>query len=183
MKKAICFVLFISSILSLFFIGEKINYVFLSLIIVCALSLLLMGNKKEIKLFSLTVDYDTDIDKLRKEYEKSDPHINLKDFPTDKNFIGKKIEITVGVFDYGYRNLSSEDIIEDMEREGFRPAQPLEVLTFGLNYPVKHILVALGSRWMCSVGKPLGVAIYEDNAFLLRFLELRSDYRFLGVKI
>jgi len=71
---------------------------------------------------------------------------------TDKHFPVKgsgKVELNPELIHYG-KLISSDEIIQDLDQRGLRPATLAELLAFGEKYPDeqrKYPIVALGSVW------------------------------------
>ncbi len=109
--------------------------------------------------------------------------VNEENFPSKG--VGASSQKKYKVFCFGEAPISSEAIVEAMDVEGFRPAQPIEFLTFlaknpseGLNYPI----ICLGHIWNDTVP-----GVWKNQAG--RWLAFNSckaawsgGYRFLGVR-
>lgn len=93
----------------------------------------------------LLVNYDFTVESLVKKgkYGWSNPSISSKKFPT-KFSEQHKVETKL-FFDY---TTYSEDIIVEMKKQGFRPAELHELLTYGIKNPEeqrKYPIIALSS--------------------------------------
>jgi hypothetical protein len=102
----------------------------------------------------LVVDYTKTTEEaiLNGKYYDNDGNINDKNFPINLNMIGKIEKIKVNLF-YFHSDLSSEEIIIEMDKDGFRPANVMELLALGAEHPDlqrKFVIIALGSTWIDS---------------------------------
>ena len=73
--------------------------------------------------------------------------IKFENFPDVLGILGKKYKASVKLFPFEFGS-NSEQAIALMDREGFRPANSLEILAFGALYPElqrKVEITALGS--------------------------------------
>jgi len=98
--------------------------------------------------FWVVVDYSKSLTEMISagNYDWVNSDISEKNFPVN----GKgQIESNIELIHYG-KSMSSEDVIQDMETKGLRPATLSELLAFGKSYPDKQRefpIVALGSVW------------------------------------
>ena len=99
-------------------------------------------------IYSIFVDYTKSIEELVKlgKYDWANGDITTKNFPTKRS--GKmKTEINLIHFD---RSISSEEVLKELDKMGYRAAELYELLTFGARYPDvqrEFPVVALGSVW------------------------------------
>lgn len=104
-----------------------------------------------IKEFSLIIDYTKTLEQLISEgkYGKNHPEINDKNFPISLEMTGKKMEISGKLFHFN-RSISSDDVIFEMDKAGFRQATIRELLALGALFPDlqrQFTIVALNSYW------------------------------------
>ena len=81
------------------------------------------------------------------KYDFVGDKINNKNFPIPEKLIGKEIEVSAKLFHFDNR-ISSEDIIFEMDKAGYRPANLMELLVIGSLYPDlqrQFSIYALGS--------------------------------------
>lgn len=84
--------------------------------------------KKTTDTVTLEVDYDVDFEEVIKKcgFEWREKVVTAENFPTDSK--GKtKLEFKMFRFT---KHLSADEAIAEMEKLGFRPAQPMEFLTY-----------------------------------------------------
>jgi hypothetical protein len=112
-------------------------------------------------------------------------NIVLKNFPTDLKMFGKKVDISCRLFNFGH-NISSEDAISEMSKEGFGPATLMELLTLGTTHPElqrEFSIIALGSVWRSSRGSRQVPGLSVDELNLHYFeSDWTTQYRFFGVR-
>lgn len=104
--------------------------------------------EKEIK---LTVDYCQSLQQMivSGNYGWTNSDITENNFPLPTEFLDKKITVSTKLFHFN-RDISSEDVIFEMEKVGYRPATLPELLALGKTYPELQKdfrIVALGSIW------------------------------------
>jgi hypothetical protein len=63
-----------------------------------------------------------------------DPKAIADNFPIPEKFNRKKMEVAAKLFYFNY-SLSSEEVVSKMNKEGYRPAILVELLSFGISYP------------------------------------------------
>lgn len=138
--------------------------------------------------YKQVVDYDLSIPDLLKAGKYDDTNSNI----TDENFLsaesGKK-EVEFGMYHFGKVMDSSEDVIAEMKKDGYRPATMKELLSFGKknkNLQKKFPIIALGSVAELGSNRRVG-ALYGRGcrryAFLSYFdFDWHDDYRFLAVR-
>ncbi len=98
--------------------------------------------------FKVLVDYAKTLKEMIREgkYNWVDSNITQENFRTQEK--GTQ-EIEIQLFHFG-RVVGSEEVLEEMEREGFRPATLPELLALGAadrELQKEFPIVALGSRW------------------------------------
>lgn len=99
-------------------------------------------------LFRLLVNYDLKVETMVKEgrYDWKNDDINDKNFPSKRT--GQK-EIELKLFHFN-KAMASEDVIKEMDKQGYRPAELPELLALGAKHPdeqKKYPIIALGSVW------------------------------------
>jgi hypothetical protein len=85
------------------------------------------------------------------KYDWANEDINADHFPIQGS--GQQ-DVVIELVHYG-RNMSTDDVLKDLESKGMRPAILLELLAFGVTYPEKQRefpIFALGSVWQDSSG-------------------------------
>jgi len=97
----------------------------------------------------LVVDYTKTLEQAIADgkYDKKNENINDKNFPVSPKMIGKKIEVSAKIFPFNCQT-SSEDVIFEMSKVGYRPATLMELLVLGCLYPElqrQFTIIALGS--------------------------------------
>jgi len=120
--------------------------------------------------------------KLTKNFTYVNSHITEKTFPTQEI----RGELKVFHFD---REITSKEIIEEMKKEGYEPANIYELIEYSKNeWNKRDYVVALGSPWLYPGIGRLVSYIYDDN-FYRSSLDLDKfagdwceDYRFLAVR-
>lgn len=99
----------------------------------------------------LTVDYTKTIEQAIADgkYDWKDSDITAKNFPISPEMIGKKSDVSAKLFHFN-RDISSDDVISEMDKSGYRPATLMELLVLGILFPElqrQFPIVALGSIW------------------------------------
>ena len=119
------------------------------------------------------------------KYDYVNPNITEKNFPVPENYV---LGSDPKIFHFS-RNVSSEDVVKEMDKEGYEPAMIWDLLDFGAKNPEeqrKFPIVGLGS-----VGEVGGhrYVPYLDGDNSERDLDLcwwghgwDAFYRFLGVR-
>jgi hypothetical protein len=98
--------------------------------------------------FSVQVNYDLTVEELVKagKYSWAMLSINSNNFSSPEKDIA-----TIDIFLVNFnRNLSSEDVVKELDRQGLRPATLKELASLGAQYPhlqYEFPIVALGSPW------------------------------------
>ncbi len=140
--------------------------------------------------FKVTVDYSQAVKQMVEagHYDWKNPNINHTNFPIPPSKRGKK-EVTIGLVSFN-RNMELNEILQELDRMGFRPAELPELLAFGTAYPEKQRefpIVALGSVWRYWFGHRRVAYLCSRSG--RRILRLRyfvdrwnSDYRFAAVR-
>ena len=79
----------------------------------------------------ITIDYELSLSDAIKSgnYEDINPHIISTDFPENKIENGKK-EVIVKLFTFD-KEVESQEAIQDMDEQGYRPATFRELMAFG----------------------------------------------------
>lgn len=119
------------------------------------------------------------------KYDYVNPNINNDKFPVPENFI---LSEEPKVFHFN-RDISSEDVAKEMEKEGYEPAMIWDLLDYGAKNPEeqrKYPIVGLGSvgevhgrrrvPYLCGSdsGRSLDLGWWDDD--------WNAHYRFLGVR-
>ena len=99
----------------------------------------------------LTVDYTKTVEQAITDgnYDWKNDDIIVKNFPISPEMIGKKVEVTTKLFHFNC-DISSNDVISEMDKGGYRPATLMELLALGTLFPElqrQFPIVALGSAW------------------------------------
>ena len=103
--------------------------------------------------FTLVVDYGQPLAKMIEagRYDSVHPAVTAKHFPIAGQ--GQR-ETAVEIFHFN-RVMSSDQVIAELDRVGYRPAQIEELLAIGAKKPElqrQFPIIALGSRWRDSYG-------------------------------
>lgn len=98
----------------------------------------------------------------------------------------KEVSTDYRIFDFG-RNISSEEAIKEMEKDGYRPANAWELLGYAkIGWNNKDLVVALGSVGGVGGGRDVPYLRRVDSGRDLDLGWWGSDwgvyYRFLGVR-
>lgn len=118
---------------------------------------LIAGSKKTEKVVDnsgeiiLNIDYTKTIEQAIADgnYDWKNDNITAQHFPVSPEMIGKKAEVSAKLFHFN-RDISSDDVISEMDKAGYRPATLMELLVLGFLFPElqrQFPIVALGSRW------------------------------------
>mgnify|MGYP001599690501 FL=1 len=114
---------------------------------------LIRGPQPDYPSFFVTVDYGQTVEQLIRNgrYDWVNSDINGRNFPSSER--GRaQIDIFLLNFDH---DISSEDAIREMAKQGLRPATLKELLALGTAFPDlqrENPIVALGSTWRSPVG-------------------------------
>ena len=121
------------------------------------------------------------------KFDVNNNDINSENFPLAKD--GKWTRKEISIFHFG-KTMSSEEVIAEMDKEGYKPATIWDLLGLAIRKPDlqrKFSIVALGSVCKDCVGDRDVPCLYEDSGD--RRLSLRhfhgdwvDDYRFAGVR-
>lgn len=144
------------------------------------------ANELRDNVFRVLVNYDLSVKEAIEagKYDWKNGDINDKNFPF-KRFGSAEIDIRLVHFN---KDMSSEDVLKELDKMGLRPAELPELLALGAECPDeqrKYPIVALGSvrqrwhsgyvpdLWLDSVGRSLGLSCFE--------LDWRAHCRFAAV--
>lgn len=120
------------------------------------------GAVKQIRrTYAILVDFGMSIEELLKlgKYDWSNSDITSEHFPT--KHVGK-VETKVEFLHFD-RNISSDEVLKEMDKMGYRPAEAHELLAFGEKYPDvqrEFPIAALGSVWRLLGGRRSVVCLY-----------------------
>jgi len=121
-------------------------------------------------------------------YDNIDSNITENHFPT-KAYEREKKEVSFRLFHF-YRNIQTDDAIQKMKEEGYRPATMRELLAFGEANPelqMKFIIIALNANFEDCLGDECFVCLncLDSGERVLESTIFDSgwciDCRFLGV--
>ena len=98
--------------------------------------------------FRVRVNYDLSVKEAVSagKYDWENDDINDKNFPSKRSGLAQ-IDIRLVHFN---KDMSSEDVLKELDKMGLRPAELPELLALGAEYPDeqrKYPIVALGSVW------------------------------------
>ncbi|OGD67124.1 hypothetical protein A2442_01870 [Candidatus Campbellbacteria bacterium RIFOXYC2_FULL_35_25] len=138
--------------------------------------------------FTILVDETKTVEELVVEgnYDWSDSNVTSKNFPRSEE--GTKDKKEVALFHFN-KTMTSEDVIAEMKKDGYRPATIFELLALGVTQPELQRgfpIIALGSD--CTFDGSRHVAyLYESaggrNLHLLWLDNDWNDYcRFVGLR-
>lgn len=104
----------------------------------------------------------------------------------EKNFPSQEVSKDFKLFHFD-REISSENATEEIEKEGYRPANLYELLTYAeKEWDGKMYVVALGSVWRRLGGRGVPILWYDSSGRGLRLDWFECgwilDYRFLAVR-
>lgn len=107
-----------------------------------------INSTNEIK---LVIDYTKTVEQVIADsnYDWKNDDITAQHFPVSPEMIGKKAEVSAKLFHFN-RGISSDDVISEMDKAGYRPATLMELLVLGFLFPElqrQFPIVALGSVW------------------------------------
>jgi len=108
----------------------------------------------------LSIDYTKTVEQVIADgnYNRENSDVTSKNFPISPEMIEKKVEVSTKLFHFN-RNISSEDVISEMDEAGYRPANLMELLVLGASFPElqgqfstpelqgRFSTIALGSVW------------------------------------
>ncbi|MEI6836066.1 MAG: hypothetical protein WCK59_04495 [Candidatus Falkowbacteria bacterium] len=139
----------------------------------------------------LTVDYGRTLEQAIADgnYDWNHGDISSENFPISPEMLGQKVEIKTKLFRFN-RDISSNDVISEMDKAGYRPATLMELLALGILFPElqrQFPIVALGYVWhWARVGRFVPFLYVNDYKRGLNLSFVAGDwgtrYRFLGVR-
>lgn len=111
------------------------------------------NKSKQSNLFPLKVSYNQTIERLVKagKYDWSHIDISSEFFSTKRKGVAN---IAIELMHFSSRK-STKQVLQEIHKNGFRPADIKEILTFSVIYPkeqIKYPIVARGSMWVGSCG-------------------------------
>ncbi len=126
--------------------------------------------------FRVTVDYSTTLEQMiaAGRYDWKNQDINQKNFPIPPSKCGKKEEVAIELKHFN-RTMESEEVLRELDKDGFRPANVFELQAFAERYPEKQRefpIVALGSVWRGWRGRRCVACLYGGSVGR----DLRLDY-------
>jgi len=115
--------------------------------------------------FKVVVDYSRSLAEMIQsgKYEWVKPDITDKHFPIQGQ---GQVELDIELVHYG-KFMQSDEIIQDLDNRGLRPATLPELLAFGVKYPEKQRefpIVALGSLWRAWDGFHYVAYLYDSGS-------------------
>jgi hypothetical protein len=127
--------------------------------------------RKPRDVFPVKVNYDLSVEEAIKagNYQAVHDDITSNNFPSTRSGQAD-LEIILVRYD---RRMASEDVVRELDREGFRAAELLEFLAFGATYPDvqrKFSVAGLGSVWRDRKGYRNVPCLYEASEG--RYLDL-----------
>ena len=139
----------------------------------------------------LTVDYTKTVEQAITDgnYDWKNDDIIVKNFPISPEMIGKKVEVTTKLFHFNC-DISSNDVISEMDKGGYRPATLMELLALGILFPElqrQFSIVALGSVWRLASDYRCVPYLHvhgSERGLSLDWFgrDWSARYRFLGVR-
>ena len=119
------------------------------------------------------------------DYERVHPDINTDHFLIKE---GDCCKTRIVLFHFN-RVISSDDVIKEIEKAEYRPANLAELLALGMAQPklLKHLpIVALGQHWFSPGGIRYAVALGRDGVRHILYLQwlthrCHSRWRFAAV--
>src|SRR5258706_720221 len=104
--------------------------------------------------YPVNVDYSASLEQLVKagKYDWFNDDITGRNFPSSEKGTAQVLVYLVNF----NRDINSEDVVKELDRQGLRPATLKELLALGASYPDlqrKDLIVALGSTWRDSGGR------------------------------
>jgi len=115
--------------------------------------------------YPITFNYSESIEDkvVAGKYDWSNEDITSEHLPTSR--IGTA-ESSIKLFHFD-QGISSEEVLKEMEKEGYRPAEACELLSFGVKHPDvqrEFPIIALGSVWQSPGGHRYVVYLHRDGA-------------------
>ncbi len=130
-----------------------------------ALGLKPLGIRATITSYSMSVDYDRPVkDGIKAgKYDWKNDDITAEHFPSQET--GTK-DATVELFHYG-KDISTDEVIADMDKHGYRPATLKEILALGEKHPDlqrEFPIIGLGSVWRSPPGGRYCPYLFRDGS-------------------
>jgi hypothetical protein len=127
--------------------------------------------RKPHDIFPVTVNYDLSVEEAiaAGDYQAVNADITSKNFLSERK---GQAEVNVVLVRFEHR-MKSEDVVQELEKEGLRPAELPEFLAFGARYPDvqrKFSVAGLGSVWQDRKGYRNVPCLYEASEG--RYLDL-----------
>lgn len=121
--------------------------------------------------FPVTVNYDLSLEEAINagNYQAVHTDISARNFPSTRK---GQAELDIVLVRFEHR-MKSEDVVQELEKEGLRPADLPEFLVFGAKYPDvqrKFSVAGLGSVWQDRKGYRNVPCLYEASEG--RYLDL-----------
>ena len=121
--------------------------------------------------YSVNVNYDLSVEEAISagNYQAVNADINAKNFPSTRSGQAE-LEIVLVRFE---NRMKSEEVLEELAKEGLRPVDLPEFLAFGAKYPEvqrKFCIAGLGSAWKDRKGYRNVPCLYEASEG--RYLDL-----------
>lgn len=137
--------------------------------------------------YPITINYGLSLAEMIKvgKYDSVNSDITEKHFPVN----GKGTNEVVTELVHFNRFIESDEVIQELDKRGFRPATIEELLAFGTKYPEmqkQFSIVALGSFWQHLGRRHIPFLWCDSNErhLYLHWFEYRwrGNYRFLAVR-
>ena len=127
----------------------------------------------ETAVYLVPVDYGMSVERLiwLGHYDSVNINITSQNFPTKRK---DKTELTI-VLAHFNRLTSDDEVIRELDKVGYRPAEAHELLAFAVKYPDiqrKFSILALGSVWRSSDKYPFVLCL---DSYGIRRLKLSSS--------
>ncbi len=108
---------------------------------------------KPLNIFTVTVNYDLNVEDAVKagKYNWTNSDVTSKNFPSKRKGAAE-LEIILVHFN---RDMGSDDVLRELDKQGLRPAELPEGLVFGGKYPDiqrEFPVIILGSVWRYPIG-------------------------------
>jgi len=121
--------------------------------------------------FPVTVNYDLSVAEAigAGNYQAVHQDINARNFPSTRS---GQVALDIVLVRFEHR-MKSEDVLQELDKEGLRPAELPELLAFGAKYPDvqrKFSVAGLGSVWQDRKGYRSVPCLYEASEG--RYLDL-----------
>lgn len=103
---------------------------------------------KPLTSFPITIDYDLSMESLIEQgkYDIKNKDVNSENF---KNTKRGKTNLIIRLMRFN-KKITLKKVFEEIDNQGFRPAESMELLAFGIKYPEeykKRAVLALGNLW------------------------------------